>query len=64
MQWGGGVRRSGATPPGLATPTFLELLVLLLLAGLVSPAPFKENWPEAWPEATDLAFPEDGKWTL
>ncbi len=53
--WGGG--RSGwATPPGLAV-----LLLVLLWAGSVSPAPFKEDWPESWPEATDLAFPETGK---
>jgi hypothetical protein len=53
--WGGG--RSGwATPPGLAV-----LLLVLLWAGSVSPAPYKEDWPESWPEATDLAFPETGK---
>jgi hypothetical protein len=53
--WGGG--RSGwATPPGLAV-----LLLVLLWAGSVSPAPFKEDWPESWQEATDLAFPETGK---
>ncbi len=55
--WGGG--RSGwATPPGLAV-----LLLVLLWAGSVSPAPFKEDWPGSWPEATDLAFPETGKST-
>ena len=63
MQWGGGLR-SGDTPPGLAaTPPGLILLVLLLAAGPVSPAPFKEDWPETWPEATDLAFPETGRYT-
>jgi len=56
MQWGGGLRSGWATPPGLPV-----LLLVLLWAGSVSPAPFKEDWPETWPEATDLAFPETGK---
>jgi hypothetical protein len=49
MVWGGGGWSRWTTPLGL-----------LLLVSVASPAPFKEEWPENWPEATDLAFPEEG----
>jgi hypothetical protein len=50
MVWGGGGWSGWTTP----------LCLLLLLVSVASPAPFKEEWPESWPEATDLAFPEEG----
>ena len=59
MQWGGGGLRRLGTPPSL-----LQLVLWVSLVSLVSPAPFKEDWPETWPEATDLAFPEEGKYKL